>query len=297
MEVLVLDGNNYVKASKAARDLGYATDYVGQLCRSGQVDAHLIGRTWYVNQDKLSTHRVEKKRMSRVKAREYAKRTIEEYRKQNQKSSENIVIQYKNDEESLIPETRKLIPQSTDIKHPAKVPDETGDVREVINKGSKVLMEGRLNVVDVTDGEVDDVTTVLHPKIQHVTERKDDLPTEEHLSREDNDVVQKKSFVDKLQQESVAIEHIQRTPLGTDDEQSDVTPYTPIPTNVLKQETVGPTILTCVLGILVCGIIATMTLPLSKIITYSKDQVGTVTVTSGLSFSTEDANEIVRSKI
>ena len=46
MEVLVLDGKNYVKASKAAKELGYATDYVGQLCRSGQVDAHLIGRTW-----------------------------------------------------------------------------------------------------------------------------------------------------------------------------------------------------------------------------------------------------------
>ena len=58
MEILVLDGKTYVKASKAAKDLGYATDYVGQLCRNDQIDAHLIGRTWYVTKAIQSAKRL-----------------------------------------------------------------------------------------------------------------------------------------------------------------------------------------------------------------------------------------------
>ena len=111
MEVLVLDGRKYIKASKAANELGYTADYVGQLCRRGKVSAHLIGRSWYVDQDELSMHRREKKRMSRIKAREQAKRSIEAHRKKINSPKEtykNITILYEEDHSDLIPETRRI---------------------------------------------------------------------------------------------------------------------------------------------------------------------------------------------
>ena len=78
MEVITIDGQQFVKASAAARQAGYTPDYVGQLARAGAIPARLIGRTWYVDADVLRTHRVEKKRFAREKAREQVKKAIAE---------------------------------------------------------------------------------------------------------------------------------------------------------------------------------------------------------------------------
>mgnify|MGYP000017620340 CR=1 FL=1 len=80
MHTLTLDGEEYVRASDAAKAIGYTSDHVGQLCRSGAIDAKMVGRAWYVKEDELRTHRVEKKRAARVKAREQVKKSIEERR-------------------------------------------------------------------------------------------------------------------------------------------------------------------------------------------------------------------------
>ncbi len=217
MEVLVLDGKNYVKASKAARDLGYATDYVGQLCRSGQVDAHLIGRTWYVNQEMLSTYKVEKKRTSRVKAREYAKKTIEEHRlkvTEDKNAYKNIDIRYESDSKELIPKTKKLSIKSTPAIDPkTKIEDvsEFEGGNEIVNEGNKVLMSGDLTVVDVTDGPVDLDTVVLTPgRIKR--SRKIDIPRRriEDQSEEIED-----------NQQSVSAEETTITPIIQPEEEHD----------------------------------------------------------------------------
>lgn len=57
MEVITIDGVEYVKAAQLARQFKYTSDYVGQLCRAGKVDAKLVGRTWYVNPDSLAGHK------------------------------------------------------------------------------------------------------------------------------------------------------------------------------------------------------------------------------------------------
>ncbi len=57
MDILTIDDKNFVKASKIAKDLGYTSDYVGQLCRGNKVEAKLVGRTWYVEQDSINTHK------------------------------------------------------------------------------------------------------------------------------------------------------------------------------------------------------------------------------------------------
>jgi len=57
MESVTIDGVEYVKASVLAKKHGYTTDYIGQLCRAKKVDAHLVGRTWYVFPPTLEAHK------------------------------------------------------------------------------------------------------------------------------------------------------------------------------------------------------------------------------------------------
>lgn len=170
MDVLELDGKQYVRATKAARDLGYATDYVGQLCRGGQIDAHLIGRTWYVCKDDLATHKTEKKRMSRIKAREYAHKSIAEHRQKNvvptDTSTRKLSISYSEDKSALIPETRRLSIESDLPKKPVSASGLDPDLPyTIVNPGQKIKLQGVLDVVDVTDGPVDEATVFLTPRI------------------------------------------------------------------------------------------------------------------------------------
>jgi hypothetical protein len=176
METLVLDGKTFVRASKAARDLGYTSDYVGQLCRSGQVSAHLVGRTWYVDQTELSGHRVEKKRMSRVKAREQAKKSIEEHariRKEREVDTQKVVsVRYEDDASDLIPHVRKLA-----IEHEPVAPIHTPTKAEIIeekaepqyevqNVGEKIVMSGKLKLIDLNEENlIDRETTHLTARI------------------------------------------------------------------------------------------------------------------------------------
>lgn len=57
MDELTLDDKIYISSKKAAQITGYAKDYVGQLCREGQVDARMVGRNWYVLEDSIRAHR------------------------------------------------------------------------------------------------------------------------------------------------------------------------------------------------------------------------------------------------
>ncbi|MDO8569905.1 MAG: hypothetical protein Q7R89_04010, partial [bacterium] len=51
------EGKEYISASRAAEKTGYASDYIGQLCRAKKIPAQLIGRTWYVDFAFLSEHK------------------------------------------------------------------------------------------------------------------------------------------------------------------------------------------------------------------------------------------------
>jgi len=71
MEVVTINGVDYIKASVLARRFKYTNDYVGQLCRSRKVDAQLVGRTWYVNPLSVEEHKNLKttKQLSKVSSR------------------------------------------------------------------------------------------------------------------------------------------------------------------------------------------------------------------------------------
>ncbi len=307
MEVLVLDGKNYVKASKAARELGYATDYVGQLCRNGHIDAHLIGRTWYVNQTELHTHKTEKKRISRVKAREYAKKSIEEHRikiNQKQNNAQNIDIRYESDSENLIPTVRKLAIET--VREEQKVSKIEPRVPEksfrMENEGDKVLMSGPLEVIDVTDGEIDADTTVLTPtRIRHQKNRKAPVEAQEEIPV-DEETKQKPNFLSRLEEHG-AVEAEMDTeqtvkvvggPATDSDKLVDdpLTVYTP----ALKSKPIKSFSLfyiSCVL--LISTLIDILSLGLSSTINY--DTLKQPQAATSVSFSKETIIEIIELKI
>ena len=50
-------GQEYISASRASEKVGYAQDYIGQLCRAKKVPGKLVGRTWYVDLSALLHHK------------------------------------------------------------------------------------------------------------------------------------------------------------------------------------------------------------------------------------------------
>jgi hypothetical protein len=206
MDTLVLNGKTYVRASKAARNLGYTSDYVGQLCRSGNVDAHLVGRTWYVHEDELSQHRVEKKRNARVKAREQAHKALEEHRintiPQTQNTYKKLAIRYEPDQGDLIPKVEKKL--SVVSFKPAKVAEEVHEEQpsyQLENEGNKVLMSGVIDVVDAEEEELYGGFTVLTPKVMR-KRRPTTKANAEAVQEETSELVQIHPIVDSEQEES-----------------------------------------------------------------------------------------------
>lgn len=69
MDSVTLDGKIYLKATKAAVLVGYTSDYIGQLCRKGTLDAIVLGKTWYVREESLLAHKQSQMRMNTAMTR------------------------------------------------------------------------------------------------------------------------------------------------------------------------------------------------------------------------------------
>lgn len=54
---MILNGKVHVSSKRAAEITGYAKDYIGQLCREGRIEARLVGRSWYAEEESLRKHR------------------------------------------------------------------------------------------------------------------------------------------------------------------------------------------------------------------------------------------------
>lgn len=142
MEEISFKGENYVKASVLARKYGYTADYVGQLCRSDQVKATLVGRSWYVNEESLLEHRKGRYRSTLAKSKEMVRKLAEE-RVVHQPKPMNVkrIVRYENDEEDLLPTLREkevvadrveetelveedVSPESKEVSFDADIPEE-----------------------------------------------------------------------------------------------------------------------------------------------------------------------------
>lgn len=121
MEEISFKGENYVKASVLAEKYGYTSDYVGQLCRSDQVRATLVGRSWYVNEESLLEHRRGRYRSTLAKSKELVRKLAEEKTHQLQRPT-NVkrLVRYEADERGLLPE---LSPTEDDFGRVSVVDD------------------------------------------------------------------------------------------------------------------------------------------------------------------------------
>lgn len=53
MDELLLSGKKHISARRAAKENGYASDYIGQLIRAGKLAGQKVGRAWYVEEASL----------------------------------------------------------------------------------------------------------------------------------------------------------------------------------------------------------------------------------------------------
>src|SRR3989344_6246442 len=53
MNDLFFEGKKYISSKLAAQLTGYASDYIGQLCRDGKVLSKMVGRSWYVSVESI----------------------------------------------------------------------------------------------------------------------------------------------------------------------------------------------------------------------------------------------------
>lgn len=117
MEEISVNGETYVKASVLAKNFGYTADYIGQLCRSGQVKATLVGRSWYVNEDSVREHRKGRYRSNSAKAKDHLRQTVED--RVIKTSSPTVYSsspksRYEPDESELFPSIKKPVEENID---------------------------------------------------------------------------------------------------------------------------------------------------------------------------------------
>lgn len=55
---LILQDKNYISARRVHEVFGYASDYVGQLCRAGKLDCKMVGRSWFVTEESIINHKL-----------------------------------------------------------------------------------------------------------------------------------------------------------------------------------------------------------------------------------------------
>jgi hypothetical protein len=202
MEVLAIEGKNYVKSSVIARELGYTSDYVGQLCRSGKVDAKLFGRTWYVDKNSIDGHKTTRYRSSKALTQRVLQVSLESEETSNVEvhtkkeavrevapdthfyshiqGSGHVSARYTSDEASLLPkidktrnkqlqvnlaEAEKVLATSPQEKYHFEVPS----LPEIRFKGRLHVTTIEEEVLPISDEEVaDSVGTTTKTKVEKI---------------------------------------------------------------------------------------------------------------------------------
>lgn len=200
METVSFDNVNYVKASAAAKQFGYTSDYIGQLCRAKKISAMLVGRTWFVNLDSIKQYRKSKKTKATKSKKSHAglvdkslnlkserkhvppvlkKRTakILTNAKSTSRSTRTLKVSYDKDEESLIPKLNTHIVQTTRDKEPDLVteaaeestrlqvkPYQKKETAFVSDDLPEIALSGKLKIETYSDPEPEDASEVFADK-------------------------------------------------------------------------------------------------------------------------------------
>lgn len=175
MEKISSNGEVYVKASSIAQELGYTADYVGQLCRSGQVDAQLVGRSWFVNEDSIREHKRNRYRSTKAKSQKWVRESLAHPTTPPAtpigapRPQPELNVRYENDESDMIPSLG------------AKMPVEESHVSEAVSEQDEEerSVPLRFEAESVHQEENESVDEVLDDHTREVEEVQRDSVVEE----------------------------------------------------------------------------------------------------------------------
>jgi len=174
MDTISFKGETFVKGSKIAEELGYTADYVGQLCRSGQVEGTLVGRSWYVSEKSIRAHKKTRYRSNQTKSANAVRKMVED-RTQTKPFSNNHFTTpiYETDDQPLIPSVSKyseFTPKSVILEEEAKKTDEnTVQMRHVVTIAPVAKAETKHHDVERS--------VSVRPQIHHTDLKKTITPT------------------------------------------------------------------------------------------------------------------------
>jgi len=77
--VITLDDRTLLSSREAARRLGFSSDYVSRLCRSGVLSGQQFGRVWYIDEESLDSFRVAHKENKLERSTRLSAERKEEY--------------------------------------------------------------------------------------------------------------------------------------------------------------------------------------------------------------------------
>lgn len=184
MNTIAFDGVEYIKASVAAKDFGYTSDYIGQLCRAKKIDARLVGRTWFVSSDSIVAHKRNKHAkkaspessslsVTAIKTKPSRVKIDSVVKNKTAKLVNNIVsaepkerilkVAYDRDEEALLPTLVKKVlppPKRLRIEHAnSKKIRIIGQKKKIANFKAEelpdVALSGKLSITSYPDRVVD----------------------------------------------------------------------------------------------------------------------------------------------
>jgi|GEM_PF-3091458 len=107
MEEISVKGEKYIKATILADKFGYTSDYVGQLCRSNQIKATLVGRSWYVNEQSLNEHKRKRYRSNVVKSLKSVQELSQNTDLTPKSRFNRRLASYSSEETDLLPSLKK----------------------------------------------------------------------------------------------------------------------------------------------------------------------------------------------
>ena len=58
-DTIILQDKIYISAKRVHEIFGYTSDYVGQLCRAGKLEARMVGRSWFVTEKSVADHKIQ----------------------------------------------------------------------------------------------------------------------------------------------------------------------------------------------------------------------------------------------
>ncbi len=237
MDTVTVQGEKYTKTAVLAKEFGYTTDYLGQLCREEKVDAELVGRAWYIKRDSLLEYRDSRYQNSSIgyasTEQSHSKKsvpiepqidhkTLRIINNISEKQASNLPPKYETDDQSLLPEVRKEVVGSSKAGEPdlSERVDETHESAEVTIRittpeAPERAKKGSLGAITIkSDEDTEGVPLSVLIKEKRPSSprvRQSDINSSEYVEKHSHTEQQKQIIVAK-EVENDAVEPLSFTP-------------------------------------------------------------------------------------